>query len=58
MSDPLHPHMFVRADSSLAEDLCTVELLDALTAARARELAEIHRDHSLELCAVLRAAQA
>ncbi|WP_040830359.1 hypothetical protein [Nocardia jiangxiensis] len=56
VTDPLYSHMFVTTDSRFAEDLCRVELLDPLSTARARELAEIHHDHSLDECRVLRAA--
>ncbi|MBY8858640.1 hypothetical protein K7711_19330 [Nocardia sp. CA2R105] len=58
MADRAYPHMFVTADSRLAEDLCGVEFHDSLTFVRAQELAEFHAEHPLDECPVLRAAMA
>ncbi|NNH73751.1 hypothetical protein HLB23_28510 [Nocardia uniformis] len=54
MSEPTYTHMFVRADSLLAEYLCHVELLD-LTEPRAEQLHALHRDHARGSCLVLAA---
>lgn len=52
-----HPNMFVSADGCLAEYLCRVEFLGPLSTARARQLAQIHQDHSPGGCLVLQAAR-
>lgn len=51
MSEPTYTHMFVSADSVLAEYLCHVELLD-LTEPRAEVLHAVHRDHARSVCLV------
>ncbi len=56
MPAPTPSHMFVRADSVLAEHLCHVEVLD-MTESRATVLHSLHRDHSSAECLVVTAAE-
>lgn len=49
---PRRTNMFVSADGELAEFLCHAELM-GLTAARAEQLEDFHRDHPREDCLVL-----
>jgi len=51
------PHIFVSADGALAEMLCNVELLGPLSVGRARQLIDIHGDHTDD-CLVAHAARA
>lgn len=48
-------HASVRGDSRLAEHLCGLHVTD-LTVQRARELADIHRDHLPDDCQIHLAA--